>query len=72
MDTCKTFHSPEAAAAFMLGFRLASSGVDCDVRIDCEEPETVLVDLNDAAAEGAWFDVVEQFKSDFSVNQGVS
>ena len=72
METCKTFETPEAAAAFMMGFGLASSGASCDARIDKEEPETVLVDLADDTAEGAWFIVTEQFKDDVSSERGMS
>jgi hypothetical protein len=66
METCKTFDVPEAAAAMLLGFRLAASGVKCEVRIDGEEPQTVLVDLADDDAEGVWFEAIRQFKADLS------
>lgn len=60
-QTCKTFATPREAAAFMMGFRAAASE-DVFVRIDPQEPQTVLVDCEDDEAEGVWLRAIIEWQ----------
>lgn len=47
IETCKTFDTQREAAAFMLGYDLAKFRFhDTDAKIDPEEKQTVLLDLD--------------------------
>ncbi len=62
METCKTFDTIQEASAFMLGYRMQSKKID--VRIDLEEPQTVLIDCHSDKAEGVYLTALENYTRD--------
>lgn len=61
-ETSKTFETAREAAAFVAGFRLkADTFHDSDCRIDPEEPEAVLIDMDEDDLS-AWMLICDDFR----------
>jgi hypothetical protein len=69
-ETCKTFETPREALAFLMGLRCGQNeGIGC--RIDPQETQTVLVDLEDDDAHGIYLAAADKFNKTVA-NNGIT